>query len=83
MFWCRRLTISSQYNCVQIIIYPLKNGLFRVKFYKKENVSFEFPLNHELMYHALDWVYFPLAKLNSCCERTITHVRENFFNQRI
>lgn len=34
----RRLTISSQYNCVQIIIYPLKMGLFRVKFYKKDNV---------------------------------------------
>ena len=35
----RRYTISSQFNCVHIVIYPLKNNLFRVQVMKKNNVS--------------------------------------------
>eukprot|EP01027_Heterolobosea_sp_BB2_P014325 GEZU01020594.1.p1 GENE.GEZU01020594.1~~GEZU01020594.1.p1 ORF type:complete len:604 (+),score=220.01 GEZU01020594.1:413-2224(+) len=32
----RKDTISSQFNFVQIVIYPLRNGLFRIQIYKKD-----------------------------------------------
>lgn len=39
----RNYTVPSQYNSVHIIIYPLKNNLFRVQIFKKDQKLIAFP----------------------------------------
>jgi hypothetical protein len=39
LFYVRRNTISSQFNFVQLIIYPMKNDLFKIVIQKKDNVA--------------------------------------------
>jgi len=49
IIWCenyreyRRNTITSQYNFVQIVIYPMKFDLYKVTINKKDNINFLFP----------------------------------------
>ena len=33
------MTIASSYNCVQIVIYPIRFDLFRIQIYKKDSVN--------------------------------------------
>jgi len=49
--WCENMcdsydphTIKSQFNDAHIIIYPLRNGLFRIQIFKKPKVEFFGPL---------------------------------------
>mmetsp|Transcript_28187 Transcript_28187/g.70760 ORF Transcript_28187/g.70760 Transcript_28187/m.70760 type:complete len:1006 (-) Transcript_28187:79-3096(-) len=39
-------TITSQFNDAHIVVYPLKNGLYRVNVFEKENVPLIGPLLH-------------------------------------
>jgi len=42
-------TIVSQFNAAHIIIYPLRNGLFRIQIAQKKNVSLMGPLIHNMV----------------------------------
>jgi len=42
-------TIVSQFNAAHVIIYPLRNGLFRVQIAQKKNVSFIGPIIHNMV----------------------------------
>jgi len=42
-------TIVSQFNAAHIIIYPLRNGLFRIQIAQKKNVSSIGPLIHNMV----------------------------------
>lgn len=61
--WCenyrlyRRNTISSQFNFVQIVIYPMKFNLFRVMIQKKDGVCFS-----DIFVKKIAWVIIPMDK---------------------
>ncbi|KAJ3440176.1 tuberin [Anaeramoeba flamelloides] len=70
--WCENVeqdydpaTITSRFNHVHIVIYPLPNGLFRIQIFMKESVKFFGPLLTGMIISKKDLPY--LARTTAMC----------------
>ncbi|ETO17561.1 hypothetical protein RFI_19759 [Reticulomyxa filosa] len=70
-------TISTDFNTVNIVIYPLRNGLFRIQIHKKDKVGSFGPLVNNMVVR--QHVLAPLVRLTALEANRAVQLCCNFF----